>query len=178
MEVTASKLRANRQNALKSTGPKTVNGKAVVRRNGLKHGILAREVVIPAGQGEESQGDFDDLLANLRGCYEPEGFMEEVLVEKIGVCHWRLARVLRCETGFIRTRMDRIGSSMDPDDDEIPGIEAEIAAQSLPNLTKTEILVRYERMLERELYRAMRQLERLQRQRRGEAVPPPIIVGT
>ena len=177
MEVTASKLRANRQNALKSTGPKTVNGKVSIRQNNLKHGILAREVVIPAGKGEESQGDFDDLLANLQEYYEPEGFVEEVLVEKIGVCHWRLARVLRCETGAIRSRMDRIGSFMDPDEDEISGIEAEIAAHSLPDLTKTEILVRYERMLERELYRAMRQLERLQRQRRGEAVPPPISVG-
>ena len=60
--------------------------------------------------------------------------MEEVLIEKIGVCHWRLARVLRCETGSIRTRMDRIGSFMDPDEDEIPGIEAEIAAavETLP----------------------------------------------
>ena len=66
MEVTASKLRANRQNALKSTGPRTVDGKAVVRQNNLKHGILAREVVIPAGMGEESQGDFDDLLRTSR----------------------------------------------------------------------------------------------------------------
>ena len=35
-------------------------------------------------------------------------------------------------------------------------------------------LLRYEAHLDRQLYRAMDQLERLQRQRRGEKVPPPL----
>jgi hypothetical protein len=37
-------------------------------------------------------------------------------------------------------------------------------------------LLRYEAHLDRQLYRAMDQLERLQRQRKGENVPPPINV--
>jgi hypothetical protein len=36
----------------------------------------------------------------------------------------------------------------------------------------TDKLLRYEAHLDRQLYRAMDQLERLQRQRRGETVPP------
>ncbi len=35
------KLNANRQNAKKSTGPKTLRGKAHSRRNALKHGLFA-----------------------------------------------------------------------------------------------------------------------------------------
>ena len=37
-------------------------------------------------------------------------------------------------------------------------------------------LIRYETTIERQLYRAMHQLERLQRRKVGEAVPPPVSV--
>jgi len=36
---------ANRRNALKSTGPKTPEGKDAVRLNALKHGLLSQEVL-------------------------------------------------------------------------------------------------------------------------------------
>ncbi len=36
---------ANRRNALKSTGPKTPEGKAAVRHNATKHGLLSQEVL-------------------------------------------------------------------------------------------------------------------------------------
>ena len=38
---------ANQANALHSTGPKTPEGKAVVRFNAFRHGLLARDVVLP-----------------------------------------------------------------------------------------------------------------------------------
>ena len=37
-------------------------------------------------------------------------------------------------------------------------------------------IIRYESSIERQLYRALNQLERLQRQRAGDNVPPPINV--
>ena len=37
---------ANRQNATKSTGPRTPAGKAVVTLNGIKHGLLSRECLL------------------------------------------------------------------------------------------------------------------------------------
>ena len=46
----------------------------------------------------------------------------------------------------------------------------------LPDEEVVEKFVRYESALQRQLYRAMNQLERLQRRRRGEAVPPPIVM--
>ncbi len=49
------KLQANRQNARLSTGPRTARGKRTVARNAIKHGLLAREVVITAGEGAENQ---------------------------------------------------------------------------------------------------------------------------
>ena len=51
---------ANRANALHSTGPKTPEGKAAVRLNAFRHGLLARDVVLP---GEDA--------GRLRGSLEP-----------------------------------------------------------------------------------------------------------
>jgi len=47
-------------------------------------------------------------------------------------------------------------------------------AAVLPSVEVLEKILRYETKLERQLYRALGQLERLQRMRRGEAVPPPL----
>ena len=46
----------------------------------------------------------------------------------------------------------------------------------LPSMEVLERILRYERKLERQLFRAMAQLERLQRMRQGEAVPAPLSV--
>src|SRR5439155_26877057 len=52
--------------------------------------------------------------------------------------------------------------------------DAEARSFSLPPADATDKLLRYEAHLDRQLYRAMDQLERLQRQRKGEKVPPPL----
>jgi hypothetical protein len=52
-------------------------------------------------------------------------------------------------------------------------VDAEGRSFSLPPADTTDKPLRYEAHLDRQLYRAMDQLERLQRQRRGEPVPPP-----
>jgi hypothetical protein len=49
-------------------------------------------------------------------------------------------------------------------------------ASHLPSRSKLDKIQKYEASLERQLYRAMNQLERLQRGRRGERIPPPWVV--
>ena len=44
---TQAQIRANRENAKKSTGPRTPEGKANSSKNALKHGLLAEDAVIP-----------------------------------------------------------------------------------------------------------------------------------
>ena len=97
MEVTAKKLEANRQNAQKSTGPATPEGKAKVAANGIKRGLLARSAVVENPVAAESPEEFDALLAAFRADLQPDGPMEEALVERITTCHWRLARAQRFE---------------------------------------------------------------------------------
>ena len=44
--ATQAQIDANRANAQKSTGPKTPEGKAKSRRNGLKHGLTAEACML------------------------------------------------------------------------------------------------------------------------------------
>jgi hypothetical protein len=55
-------------------------------------------------------------------------------------------------------------------------VDAEARRFSLPPMSATDKLLRYEAHLDRQFYRAMDQLERLQRQCRGETVPPPLSI--
>ncbi len=54
--VTEKQLQANIQNAGLSTGPVTEEGKEVVARNAIKHGVFAKDLVIAAGDGMDSCG--------------------------------------------------------------------------------------------------------------------------
>ena len=183
------KKEANRQNALRSTGPRTSEGKHVVRWNVLKHGLLAQKAVVPAGPGQENLDEFRFLLEQLRRDLQPHGAVEEILVEKIAVCYWRLRRLLHSEMGELQKGLasavdeaashqrilKMVGREM-TEEEEDRWIETEQDCRRVPESEVVDKLLRYETKLERELYRALHQLERTQRQKRGEMVPPPVTV--
>jgi hypothetical protein len=87
----AKKTQTNRQNALKSTGPKTPEGKAAVRLNAVRHGLLSREVLLPG----EDEGALRELNERLRDELQPVGEMESLLVDRIVTAYWRLRRLGR-----------------------------------------------------------------------------------
>jgi hypothetical protein len=100
MSISEKQLIANQENAKKG-GVKTEEGKKIIRHNALKHGLLAKEIVITQGEGAERQDEFDSLLADLHEQFNPEGPVEAMLVEKMAVSWWRLRRVYRYEVGLI-----------------------------------------------------------------------------
>jgi nucleotidyltransferase/DNA polymerase involved in DNA repair len=89
-------IQANRRNALKSTGPKTLEGKDTARLNATKHGLLSQEVLLP-GEDEEA---LKELAERLRAELQPVGEMEGLLVERIIDATWRLRRLSRVEAGI------------------------------------------------------------------------------
>ncbi len=108
MITSLKKFQANKKNALKSPGPKTTKGKNVVKWNALKHGLLSAVVVIDKGDGQEDKTEFKKMFSQLREDLHPVGILEEMLVERIAICYWRLRRVIRCENGEIRKELDNI----------------------------------------------------------------------
>jgi hypothetical protein len=94
--ISERKLKANRENAQKSTGPKTARGKAFSRQNAIRHGLF----VSPTTDFEalyETPQEYEDLLNGLRDQHQPLGRAEEVEVERIAQCYWRLRRASRYE---------------------------------------------------------------------------------
>lgn len=106
--VSERKVNANRANAQQSTGPRTPEGKRRVARNGVKHGILAREVVIGEGDGAECEEDFASLLAGLYAAHAPRDAAEQLEVDNLVAAYWMLRRAYRAMAGDTRTGLDTV----------------------------------------------------------------------
>jgi hypothetical protein len=274
--VSERKLKANRENAKRSTGPRTSRGKAYSRRNALKHGLFVRpETDFEALR--EDPDEYEDLLTGLWRQYQPIGRAEEIEVERVALCCWRLKRAWRYENAvnlaarrdFVRTELaDQEPYCNERDKEEqavilqlqnakkelkdgcveiseelkhricamMPGLEAlwsaldkgaperlkeqdlskrarelspemrswvlsmytltngiaflealstrrwtnvmeaAVGRHAIPNDDALGKLLRYETAIERQLGRSVDRLERLQRRRQGEMVPPPLRV--
>jgi len=94
--VSSNKVRANRDNAKRSTGPKTLSGKEKVSGNALTHGLTAEKHVI-IGESIEEFNTFKDSMFKV---YDPLGAHEEEIFIKLVELLWRLRRVGVIETGI------------------------------------------------------------------------------
>ena len=90
-------MRANRANALKSTGPRSKDGKVTVSRNAVRHGLLSSRLFLD----DENPSEFDTLQCDLQRSLNPVGAMELALVERIAVNMWRQRRLVTAETAAI-----------------------------------------------------------------------------
>jgi hypothetical protein len=209
------KAEANRQNALKSTGPKTPEGKDAVRLNALRHGLRSEEILL-RGVDEEA---LRELGQNLRNELQPAGELENLLVDRIISAYWRLRRLGRVEAGIFawelygelaeRARQEaRTHEKTDLDQliektssppvilnqrkhnealSEAEEMEA-VRDGETATLGRTFIrdaneanafskLSRYETAIERSLYKALHELQRLQAARRADGnAPPPVAI--
>jgi hypothetical protein len=71
-------------------GPPTPAGKARSRHNACKHGIFAKVALLKS----ESRSQFDSLLSGLQNDLQPEGTLEQLLVEKLATLLWRYRRLM------------------------------------------------------------------------------------
>jgi hypothetical protein len=155
--TTIAAIEANKQNALKSTGPKSSSGKAIASENALKHGILTKHLII---QNEDSK-DLTTLASELMTSLLPEGKIEELLVQKIISSTWRLQRLIGAESSLFKEK-NWIGQ-------EEPIHEA-YSSHAMASMS------RYESCLERNFYKALHELQRLQAMRLGQGVMMPIAI--
>jgi hypothetical protein len=173
-------LAARRANAKKCTGPRSPEGKAVACLNALKHGFFARDVVNPELDGPVRVEEFNSLLDALLEDFQPQSAHERILVDEVAACCWRIRRVLRYECR--ESWLDEDASSRDADT-ETPsesllatmgydnyGVRRRTArklrragldAFVLPSDLDVDKIVRYERLVKRNLYRALYSLERI-----------------
>jgi hypothetical protein len=79
-------IEANRRNALRSTGPKTQEGKWQSRRNALRHGLTAETVI----DGLEDSEDYRAFEAAVIADYDARTAVERELVLRLASLLWRL----------------------------------------------------------------------------------------
>ena len=87
--TTAAQIEAIRQNAARSTGPKTAQGKSRSSANALRHGFRSELAVLPFEQADGWERHRDGVIRPLA----PVGTLEEALTLRVAVCLWRLQRV-------------------------------------------------------------------------------------
>jgi hypothetical protein len=93
LALTDRRIEANRRNAARSTGPRTLAGKARVARNAIKHGFFVAQERWTPGQHR----DFEETLDGLRDDLKPQGMLEESCVTTMAQSYVRMAALLRYE---------------------------------------------------------------------------------
>ncbi len=86
-------IEANRRNALKSTGPTSVAGKAVSSMNALKTGIHAKSLVLPS----EKLADLEQLIEEYYDHHQPASPEARLLLDDLINCEWTLRRLHAAE---------------------------------------------------------------------------------
>ena len=99
--VSLKVIDANRKNAQRNTGPTSIAGKGAVRYNAVKHGLLAKRIVL---HNEEEETEFRTLMDELDQEFQPKGMLERMLTEEIGVSWWKLQVAQGWELQEIRNR--------------------------------------------------------------------------
>ena len=89
-------IEANRLNALKSTGPRTDEGKRRARCNAVRHGLTAETVIADL----EDRQDYEAFETAVTSCYEAESAVERELVLRLASVLWRLRRAIGIETAL------------------------------------------------------------------------------
>ena len=165
-----AQITANRQNALKSTGPQTPQGKALVSQNALKHGLSAEKTIIKF----ENQADFDLHRELILGEFAPTTPIESMLTERVVNLSWRLKRASNIQNHTIDALaapqtpnpIAKLSQSLlskyspSPASDAEPAL-GQVIIKDFSNARVLERLLMYERRIEHSLYKTILELQRL-----------------
>lgn len=127
-----AKIRANRRNARRSSGPKTAIGKAISRRNARKHGLA-----VPLDMDDPEISELANVMAELGHMFGQARELARVAARD----QCEVTRVRRARTDMLN---EKIRTMSDSEDQSVTADQriASVTALLLPNL---EALDRYER---------------------------------
>lgn len=96
-----AQIKANRQNAKRSTGPTSIQGKLKVSQNAITHGIFATTPLLP----HENAAEFAALSQEMAKVFPPVDAHAAFLVEEIVLTMWRQKRLRKAEAAKIQISM-------------------------------------------------------------------------
>ncbi len=96
-----AQIKANRQNAKRSTGPTSIQGKLKVSQNAITHGIFATNPLLP----HENATEFAVLSQDIAEVFPPIDAIAAGLVERIVMGIWRQKRLRTAEAAKLQISM-------------------------------------------------------------------------
>lgn len=118
-------------------GPRTPEGKKRSSLNALKHGLYAKSTHALDDVADAHGIDFKDILDQMNRHYRPADPVEEQLVQRIARCVWRLSLSASMEERLL----ERGGNSVRPG-------------------ASYDRILKYERLVDIHLHRALQMLQR------------------
>jgi hypothetical protein len=133
------------------------------RRKGVKHGLCAKTLVLEG----ESERDYHTLFDSLEAEHRPATPTEVLLVSQLALSTWRLRRLCHIEAGFFTLRYLDVKDDTDDLYTDVKPSECRaviiLKDSAGPNALANFHL--HESRLERSMYRALHELQRLQARR-------------
>jgi hypothetical protein len=159
--ISDKQLAANRNNAQKSTGPKTVGGRKRSSLNALRHGLTGQVTTMTPEDRTALQQFSQALIKSLA----PEGAMETQLAQRIATDSWRLNRISAIEDNLFALGLHKNAGQLCPDHEQIDAAltTARVFTEESHQL---QILTLYEQRLNRGLQKNLALLQSLQAARK------------
>jgi hypothetical protein len=143
---------ASRANGRRSLGPNTPEGKATSALNKLRHGLLAKCVVLP----HENRDNFQTYPDQHIDRFQVADEVEMNVVEDMVSAAWRLRRNVDMQTAMLEREMANYDSPF--------AVDTLVAAfNKLANEPGLRLLHRFENSLHRQYYRCLTALTHLQK---------------
>jgi len=151
----------NRENAQKSTGPKSGAGKKRSSLNALRHGLTGQVVVLPTEELAAYELFADAMLKDL----QPLGFLETQIAQSITDDSWRLNRAKALENNMYALALNDNPDSVVTDHPEAHA--ALVMAKSITSQIKTlATLSLHQHRIQRSFERNLELLRKIQAERR------------
>jgi hypothetical protein len=161
--ATEAQMNANRQNAKKSTGPRTPEGKNISSRNSLVHGMTSGKFLPPDGDPKE----FLQLQSQFRDRFKPFDEAEDALVERMVAAEFKMRSVRYMDAGIFHYELKTNPMPQHFSEDERTNPLAWAFQCDSAGHNSFSKLIRYEGFLQREFSRSLRDLYKMQDERRA-----------
>jgi hypothetical protein len=142
--TSAAQIAANQANAQHSTGPTSPEGKATVSQNRRSHGLTGKFTLLPW----EDRADHNALIDSVYSEYKPESETEYRLADSLIQHYWLMQRALHLQEQILLE----------------PAHAVDVDNKRLA------LFMRYQATHERSYYKAQRELQNLQKQKRKEQI--------
>jgi len=143
--ATEAQIAANRENAKQSCGPTTLEGKAAVSQNRRSHGLAGKFMLLSI----ENADDLQILAKSVYDEHKPDSDTEQRLVDAIIQHYWLMQRAMH--------------------------LQEQLIGQACPEMTEVDskrlsLFLRYQTTHERSYYKAMRELQNIQKQKQKDQI--------